>query len=103
MTETEFEHGSGCDFGQDSGHCHKCKVLGVMFFGHRDRACRQELKAILGHKPQLAGGVGSSAQHVFPKCLAGVRVEVDMAVAGLRVLRLEIFPVMWKLPGPDYV
>lgn len=103
MTETEFEHRSGCDTGQDSGHCHICKVFGVMFFGHRDRACRQELKAILGHRPQLAGGVGSPAQHMLPKCLAGVRAEADMAVAGLRVLLLEVFPVMWKLPGPDYV
>ena len=57
----------------------------------------------LGHKSQLAGDVGSLAQHMLPKCLAGVRAEVDMKVAELRVLLLIVFPVMWKLLGPDYM
>lgn len=108
MTETEFEHRSGCDVGQDSGHCHIRKVFGVMFFGHRDRTCRQELKAVFGHsllraQTSAGGDVGSLAQHMLPKCLAGVRAEVDMAVAELRVLLLIVFPVMWKLLGPDYM
>ena len=70
MTETEFEHRSGCDVGQDSGHCHIRKVLGVMFFGHRDRTCRQELKAVFGHslfRAQISAGRGcgeSSSAHV---------------------------------------
>lgn len=53
-----------------------------------------------GHRPQLAGGVGSLAERMLRKCLTAVRAEVDMVVAKLRVLLLKAPPVMWKRVGP---
>lgn len=39
--------------------------------------------------------------NTLPKCLTGVRAEVDMVVVELKMVLLKAFPIVWKQPGPD--